>query len=260
LREFVSQGGKLLLTGESGLDPAGGAFALRELGLRSLGPSQWCTAFVRAVTDGPLGRDVEPMDHVVYERGWAVAAEPGTQVLAHVVAPYFNRDHAHFNSHAQTPPAVSPGAALPADARPAATLRGNVGYIAFPLGRAYRRNGSRVYRQLVNNLIDALLPERMIEADLPSSGQATLLEQPRAGGRLVAHLLYYPAERRTPQIVVIEDRVTLHGVKLAVRTGFRPLRVHEAPSGAMLNFDWKDGVTSITVPQVDGHAMVVFEP
>ena len=75
------------------------------------------------------------MEHAVYERGWAVELAPGAsgaEVLAHVVPPYFNRDHLHFSSHAQTPPAVSPGAPLPAGALPAAVRAGRVVYLSFP--------------------------------------------------------------------------------------------------------------------------------
>ena len=260
LREYLQQGGKLIFLGESGLDSSGGAFALRELGLRSLGPSEWSTAYFRVAGGGPLAQGIEPMDHVVYERGWTVAAESQTEVLAHAVAPYFNRDHVHFSSHAQTPPALSPGDELPPNAPPAVTRRDGAAYVTFPLGRAYRRSGNRVYRQLLSNLIDLLLPERQMETDLPSSAQVTLMEQPHAGGRLVAHLLYYPAERRTPQIDIVEDIVTLRDVRLRVRPGFKPLRVYEAPTGAPLDFDWADGTATVTVPRMEGHSMVVFEP
>jgi hypothetical protein len=260
LREYVSQGGKLLLTGESGLDPTGDHFALRELGLKSKGKSRWATAYFRAPADGPLGRELPAMEHVVYEPGWEVEVESGTEVLAQVVAPYFNRDHTHYSSHAQTPPAISPGAASAEGAPPAVTRKGGMAYVAFPLFRAYRRSASRVYRMLLRNAIDLLLPERLVEATVPSSAQVSVLQQERPGNRLVAHVLYYPAERRTQTLDLIEDVVPLHDVRLAVRTGFRPARVYEAPSGAPLDFEWKDNVVTTTVPRVEGHAMVVFEP
>ena len=260
LREYVAQGGALLLTGESGLDPAGNAFAVRDAGLVSKGPSPWSTPFVRVDTSEPLAGEIEAMDHVVYERGWSVEPERGTEVLAHVVAPYFNRDHVRFNSHAQSPPAVSPGAPLPPNAPAAVTRRGRVGYVSFPLFRAYRRSASRVYRTLLSNLIDLLAPERLVEGSLPTSAQVTVTQQPTAGGRLIAHVLSYAAERRTAQIDVIEDVIPLHDVQLKLRTGFRPSRVYEAPSSAPLTYEWKDGQVSVRLPRVEGHAMVVVEP
>ena len=133
-------------------------------------------------------------------------------------------------------------------------------YVAFPLFRTYRRSASRVYRTLLRNTIDALLPERLVEATVPSGAQVTVLQQERPGNRVVAHVLYYPAERRTPTLDMIEDVVPLHEVKLAVRTEFRPARVYEAPSGAPLTYEWKGNVVTTTIPRVEGHAMVVFEP
>ena len=225
-----------------------------------MGPSPWNTPFVRVAAGGPLAPDVEPIDHVVYERGWAVAAERGTEVLAWEVAPYFNRDHLHFSSHAQTPPSVAPGAALPADSRPAATRRGQVVYFSHPLARAFQRSGSRVYRQLLANAVDLLLPERLVSTTLPAAGQVTVLHQPEHGSRLVVHLLYYLAERRAPQIDIVEDPVTLRDVRVTLRPGFRPRRVYEAPSGDPLDVAWDGKCASVTLPQMCGHAMVVFEP
>ena len=263
LRDFLAQGGRVVLTGESGLDQAGAAFALRELGLRSAGPSPWTTPFVRVDPDGPLAPDVEPMDHVLYERGWSVEPAPGAsavEVLARVVPPYFNRDHLHFSSHVQTPAAASPDAPLPPDAPPAAIRSNNLVYLAFPLCRVYRRNGNRVYRTLVRNAIDLLLPQRLVTAGLPTAARVTVLRQPEAGDRIVVHCLYYPIERRTPQIDVIEDVVTLRDVPLRVMPGFRPARAYEAPGETPLPFEWDGRSASVVLPALTGHAMVVFEP
>lgn len=260
LRRYLGGGGKLVLSGASGLDPAGTAFAVRELGLRSAGPSPWSVAYMRVDASTPLASGVEPMDHVVYERGWSVAAEAGTEVLALTVPPYFNRDHRHFMSHAQTPPVAGPGDAPPPDSLPAVTRRGSAIYVSFPLCRAYHRHGSRVYRTIMANAIDALLPNRLIETSLPSSAQATVLRQEGAGGRLVAHLLYYAAERRTPQIDIIEDVVPLHDVQVSIRPGFQPKRVYDAPSRRDLAHIWRDGKVQVTLPTLRGHGMIVLEP
>jgi len=88
----------------------------------------------------------------------------------------------------------------------------------------------------------------------------TVLRQPEARDRLVVHLLYYPPERRTPQIDIVEDVVTLHDVPLALRPGFRPSRVYEAPGEAPLQYEWEGGEARLTLPRLRGHTMVVFEP
>jgi hypothetical protein len=112
----------------------------------------------------------------------------------------------------------------------------------------------------VRNAVDLLLPERLVTAGLPSSGQATVMRQRDAGDRLIVHLLSYAPERRTPQIDLIEDVVPLRDVALAVRPGFRPARVYEVPGEAPLSYEWDGQVARLAVPSVVGHAMVVFEP
>jgi hypothetical protein len=246
-RAYLQAGGKLLLSGRSGLTPAGDGFALPEVGLEYLGPGEYepdyilCRAAIRdGIPDLPL---------VQYERGHRVAARDGTEVLADTVNPYFQRHWRHYSSHHQTPYDRPSG-------RPGVTRRGNVIYIASPLFTAYKKQAYPAHRDIVGNCLRLLVPERWIHAGLPTGGQVTLLQQP---GRLVAHLLYYVWQRRAPDLDVIEDVVPLHGVDLAVRTAHAPARVYLAPEQRALDFAFERGVTRCVVPEVRGHQIVVFE-
>jgi hypothetical protein len=67
LRDYLTLGGNIVCTGESGLDTTSGSVTIKELGITSSGPLEWDVAYIRAA--GALASDVEPMDHVVYERG-----------------------------------------------------------------------------------------------------------------------------------------------------------------------------------------------
>ena len=133
-------------------------------------------------------------------------------------------------------------------------------YLSFPLCRAYRRHGNRVYRTLVRNAIDLLLPQRLVTAGLPSFGQVTVLRQPAARDRLVVHLLAYPVERRTAQLDMIEDVVPLRDVPLVPPPGFPALPGLRGAPEAPLPFSWEGGQARLTVPLVAGHAMIAFEP
>jgi hypothetical protein len=112
----------------------------------------------------------------------------------------------------------------------------------------------------VRNAIDLLLPQRLVTAGLPTSAQVTVLRQPEARDRMVVHCLYYPVERRTPRIDVVEDVVTLSDVPLRIAPGFRPARVYEAPGETPLPFEWDGRSVSLTLPRLRGHGMVVLEP
>ncbi|MGH2460662.1 MAG: alpha-amylase family protein [Chloroflexota bacterium] len=248
LRAFLAEGGRLLLTGESGLWTDRDEPALAEAGVIDLGPSEFCPEYLRLAAE--FARDVaHDMDHVVYERGRALRAAPGTVVLAAAVRPYFNRTWEHYSSHAQTPPAEPTGFA-------AVTQRGPVIVCAHPLFRAYRRHGSKVYREIVESSLRRLLPNPIVWTDAPSVCEVTALAQP---GRTVVHLLSYVPQRRTPEIDVVEDVLPLRDVLVAVRLPARPSAVKLAPSEEALPFDWNDCYARFSVPEVRGHQMVVVE-
>ena len=206
---------------------------------------------------GGLEAEISVMDHALYLRGSAVRARPGTHMLGEVVSPYFSRTWAHFSSHAQTPadPAAVPGLA-------AATLRGRVAYVAYPLFDAYQQHGYPVYRQIVGALLRRLLPTPLVQTTLPTTGEITVLRQAADGDspeRLICHILHYVPQRRTPDLDLLEDVIPVHDVEVAVRTDWTPRAAYLAPERAALPVTMQGAYASVRVPRVDGHAMIVLE-
>ena len=245
LRDYVASGGSLLVSGASALQGNDGTMA-ELLGVSIAEPADFGTHYIEAEP----GLGLEDMTHVMYEPPALVTALPEAEVLAWVVRPYFDRTWEHFSSHRQTAPDGRTAFA-------AVSRQGRAVYIASPIFAAYRRHGNRVYRRIIEACLDLLAPERLVRAALPSAGQVTLMRQ---GERLVCHLLHYVAERRTPDIDIIEDVVPLQDVTLHVRTEEHPSRVYLAPGEQPLHWRHADGVTTVVVPEVRGHQMVVFEP
>jgi hypothetical protein len=168
--------------------------------------------------------------------------------------PYFNRTWDHFSSHRQTPFERTSG-------HPMIARRGRVIYFASPIFRAYREYGNHVYKALMANALSMLMPDPLVQTNLPSAGEAMLLEQraPDGGRRLVCHLLYYTAQRRAARIDIIEDAATLHDVELAVKAGQAPKRVYLAPQGQDLPFTVEGPLVRCRVPEMCGHQIVVIE-
>lgn len=254
---FLSRGGSLLASYESGLATDGGEFAQPELGIRWLGPAPYETTYF--VPRGTAAEGIEDMPHVVYERGFDVEALPGTEVLAERHDPYFDRAWRHFSSHAQTPAEGPSG-------RPAAVRAGRVAYLAFPVFRCYLRYANRPYKLLVRNALAQLLPTPLIRTNAPSTARITLLEQKRES-RQVAHLLHYIPERRTKrgngavddEIDVIEDLIPLYDVHVQIRGSTLPRAVTLAPQGTGLPQNHAGGYTRVTVPRVDGYQAIVIQ-
>ena len=129
-------------------------------------------------------------------------------------------------------------------------------YLAFPMFTAYALNGYAAQKRTVANYLARLLPEPVVKVNAPSASEVTVTEQ--EGWRMV-HILYYIPERRTPDLDVVEDVVPLHNVKVALQAKSRPSRVYLAPQKTDLSFEYADGCAKVTVPEVHGHQMAVFE-
>ncbi len=247
LSRYLSAGGALLLSGKSGLG-VDLAPVLKEAGTTAHGMSPFETTYIRIARE--IGRGIAATDHVMYERTMRLKAERGGQVLARIVEPYFDRSWRHFSSHRQTPPRPSPSPWA------AVVRKGSVITIASPIFRAYGQHASLPYRQLVENCIDLLLPQRLVRVEAPSSAEVTVTRQK---ARTIIHILYFPAERRAEGLDIAEDIVPLHAVHVSLLAPRVPRRITCAPSGAHVPFTWDGGRVRMVVPSVEGHQMVVVE-
>jgi hypothetical protein len=247
LREYLKRGGKLLATGLSGLSADGTELLLPELGLKPQGLSEFTATYIRFGRE--VNEGVPDSDHVMYEKGVSATAAAGTKVLAKVVTPYFERSWKHFSSHAQTPSDKAQNLA-------AATLKGSVAYISYPIFSAFALHGNQPYRLLVRNILDLLLPEPLLRVDAPTSTETSVMQQ---GARTIVHLLQYCPERRGEGLDLVEDIVPLYDVPMSLRIKKAPKRVYMAPGGQEVEFSYESGRVELVIPEVAGHAMVVVE-
>jgi hypothetical protein len=247
LSAYMARGGKLLLTGSSGLNPARTAFAV-DTGIDFAGFSPWDVEYIEVLDKLAPGMVMSPF--LAYDTG--VQLQPReAETLAHTWHPYFNRTYARFCSHQNTPH----------DQRspyPAAAAGHSAIHIAQPLFRAYAEQGMKLHRQLVRNCIRLLLDgDLMLETDLPSCGRVSIMRQEKQA-RTIVHLLYANPIRRG-RTEVIEDVVPVHDVHFSLKTGRAPGGASLAPSGKPVATRCEDGRLHVVVPRLWMHEMVVIQ-
>ncbi len=247
LKSYIQQGGAVLASGISGLSEDGSKLLMPQWGIKPEGYSAFTTTYLRFGKQ--IGQDVPDSNHVMYEKGLLVKPAKGTQVLAKVVDPYFERAWNHFSSHNQTPDDRLTQYA-------AATIKGKVGYIAYPIFSAFANHGSAMYRLLVRNMLELLLPEPLLRVDAPTSTEATVMRQ---SNRTIVHLLQYCPERRAGTLDLVEDIVPLYDVPLSLKLAKAPKKVYLAPEQEAVEFEYMHGRVNLLVPEIVGHAMVVME-
>jgi len=253
LDAYLAQGGKLVLSGESGLWKDREEFAF-DLGAEWSGPSEWSPDYILP-RDG-LRADFLNRPHVMYERSQRIKVTAGSS-LGNVYDPYFNRTFEHFCSHQHTPNRLEPSG-FDCGVRHGAIL-----YFAHPVFRHYRSLGAVGYREFVVRALREFLGESLtVETNLPSTARLTLTEQTDSN-RFVLHVLYAPTISRGGRlnlsggnlsrgasIEVIEDLPFLHDVEVRLRLG-RPAGEVNAVPYSLADSTVMDSGGNLYVEEVD---------
>jgi len=250
LAKHAKASGIIISSGVSGLDPEKSAFVLPEYKIDYLGPEPYNTSFFQAKKE--ISRDLPDMLNTIYTAGIAMKAKKGAIVLAELHQPYFNKyswDWHHENTY--IPPEKPSG-------RAALVQCGNILHFSFPIFRDYFEHALAAYKYLVRNGLERVWPRPLVKMKgMPSFGQVTLAQQNK---RRMVHLLTYVPELRGKQIQVIEEPIIARDVEVRLRKDKLKLKsAYLAPSQEPLELLIDDGYWHVTVPQVKGYQMVVFE-
>lgn len=260
LTQYLKEGGRLLLTGRSGVKPGGGF--VFDVGGEHEGASLYSPDFVR-----PADRvlpDFVQSPFVAYLRSQRLRVTTG-ESLGDVYDPYFNRDFRHFCSHQHTPFKPEPSGFA------CGVKHGSIVYLAHPVFSWYRGYGPVALKQYVVRCLNLLLgDEKVIHSNLPSTARVALADQPRHS-RYVLHLLYANTISRGGRMdlpggaasqgytmEVIEDLVPLHDVHLSLRLPRAIRRVTLEPGGEDVEFDVGDNRLHLWLNEFTCHQMVVL--
>jgi hypothetical protein len=257
---FLARGGKLLLSGRSGLREDGSGFAF-DIGAEFHGESPFQPDYVEMDGLAPGFLD-SPL--VMYLRSQQVKATSG-EALARIRQPYFNRTWKHFCSHQHAPHAGLSEYA-------GAVRKGNVIYLAHPVFSIYHAQGAVAYKDYVANAIRALLADdQSLATNMPSTARVSLMEQ--AGeNRYVLHLLYANTVARgapvklspegfvrdSSRIEVIEELLPLRDVEVSLALPKALKSVTLEPQGKELPFEKRDGRIRLRLDEFTCHQMVVL--
>ena len=250
VENFVAGGGKVLLTGRSGIDPETGF--VFDVGAEWQGSSaNQGGDYVLPIP--PLRADFVNDPLFMYQPAEQITLTDGASLGA-VYEPYFDRTPRHFSGHINTPskPDASPFAA--------GSSKGSFTYFAFPIFSCYHQVGAVAILEMAEKLIEgALGGKRLVTTSLPRAGRVTVRSQPGMR-RDVVHLLHAsPALRGTTRgaaVQPIQDLVTLHDIEIGIKAAGQVAAVTLVPENQPLQFSLSGDQLSFNVPAVRGHQMV----
>lgn len=254
LDAYLAQGGKLILSGESGLWKDRPEFAF-DIGAEYLGLSP----FFPPEGETNRGHDyVLPLaefrapflssPQVMYERSHRIRVTDG-ESLGAVHDPFFNRTWEHFCSHQHAPNREEPSG-FDCGAR-----KGGVLYFSHPVFRHYRANGAVASREFIVRSIRAFLGEGLrVKTNLPSTARITLTAQPQHN-RHVLHLLYAPTINRG-KVEIIEELPLLRDIVVSIDLPRAAVTARLVPDGPELAVEKNGTHITIHVPDFSCHQMI----
>jgi len=246
LEAFLADGGGIISSGRSGLNPEGTAFALDEWNMAYEGEDPWNSSYFRMLehTNG----EVPDMLCGIYSQAILLQAGEGAQSVADYYDPYFNREWDGFHGSFYTPPDRYAG-------RPAVARSGNVFQFCFNIFTSYMDYAVGAHKYMVKYCLERLLPDPVVRCwRIPTTARVTVTEKERMN--MIHVKLTHPEPRG--KYNVIEDRQQLYDGFVSFRTD-RVNAVYMAPNKEPLAYEQVNGYVRIPLPKVEGYAMVVVE-
>jgi hypothetical protein len=264
LDDYLAAGGKLFLTGKSGMDSESKKFVF-DIGAEYCGESEYQPDYIVPRQDIQSPITASPL--VMYLKSQKIKVKDG-ESLGDVYEPYFNRTYKHFCSHQHTPPKPE------ASGFACGVYKNNILYLAHPVFSLYFAYGAVAYKDYCVNALKLLLGDDLsLTTNMPSISRVTMMNQP-AENRLIMHLLYANTinrggkmhmeggnmNRETGSIEVIEELMPLNDVEVSVKLPeFKVNKITLEPQGKPLEYKESNGVISFKLDSFTCHQMVVFQ-
>jgi len=247
---YIARGGRVLLTGRSGIDAEAGC--VFDTGAEWQGTSPNATGDYVLPIEGLRASFVNnPL--FMYAPAERLTLTDGSS-LGEVYEPYFDRTRRRFSGHVNTPPKPDP------EPHVAGAEKGPFVQFAFPIFSIYQRVGAVAILEIAERLIErALGRPRLLETSLPRAGRATVRRQV-AEGRDIVHLLcanpVLRGQLRGNPVQPIQELIPVHDVAVTVATERPVSSVRLVPEGTSLPFGTDHCRVSFIVPRLLGHQMV----
>jgi hypothetical protein len=265
LTDYVNNGGTLLATGPSSLMDERGRrrddFALAELlGIHYVTKTEFSARYLE-VAEG-FAEGIPAMPILVKAGGHCpgfgrfidISVEPGTEVLAEFVDPPFEANLQRHVYHQHGHPAARSGAAGVVTSKRG---QGRVVFSATPIFEDYWCHNSPWLRRLLDNVLEAVLPDRLLRTDLPGWASVTVMSKE---GMTIVHVVnWHEGPRGGTGLSYVEETAPLRGALVSLRDDHieRVYKVgdHRRP----VHYEQNGNRVEVKLSRVDTHDMIVFE-
>ena len=261
LDDYMIQGGKLFLSGRSGLNKECSKF-LFDVGADVNGISEYSHDFIQP--SKAVQPDYVKTPFVMYTKSCRIKNRDSVS-LGDVYDPYFNRSYKHFCSHQHTPYKPEKSGYV------CGVHKNNIVYLAHEVFKLYKTHAAVIYKDYIVNSLNLLLDDcKTVTTNMPSTARISLLQQEKEN-RYILHLLYANIiarggmdlnvgsfSEKNKRIEIIEELLPLNNVNIRINLGEKIKKITLEPEGTEIPFSYKDGEIELKIDKFICHLMVVL--
>lgn len=131
--------------------------------------------------------------------------------------------------------------------------KGKIAGFYHNVGDAYYHTQSPVYKKLMNEIINRLLPDPALKVT-GSEYVHTVLSQ--KGSSVMVHLINTGGAHFNSKVFTYGEVPCVGPIKIQLKKATKPADVLLQPEGRNLDYQWMNGILTIIVPEVDTHSIV----
>ena len=256
LRKYVQNGGSIISSGLTGTQDSSyqqtDKFMLEDVfGIRLEKGKYPFTHSYMTIIDNNIKQDVLDMPQQVF--GEVVYVKPaGAKTIAELWDVYLREDGGYLLS--SSPPGKSTG-------YPSITInefgKGKAAFLSQDIFTAYNKRIQWNLKNVFRNLVNMVLPEKLIEIEAPGMVEVVLNKK---GNDLQVNLVNHYREKSLGEAISIAEKVIpVYNIKVKVKVEKMPKSLTLIPGKRKLDWEMKDGYVVFTVPTLHIYSIIVIE-
>lgn len=131
--------------------------------------------------------------------------------------------------------------------------KGKAAGIYFNAGSAYSEYKTPVIRDLIDETMHELLPEKLVEV---SGSHLVHVTANQLNGKMYVNLINVAGEHTNQNAIGYDQVPALENISVSVKTAVKPAKILLQPGGKELEFSWANGKSLVRIPELPLHTIL----
>ncbi len=131
--------------------------------------------------------------------------------------------------------------------------KGMIAGVYFNAGDTYYKYKTPVLRDFINDRVSELFPQPMVRV---TGSHLVHVAVNRLRGKMYVNLINVAGEHTNPNAIGYDEIPVLNNLAVSIHTEKKPAKIVLQPDHQELRFDYRDGVSTVIIPELDIHSIL----